>query len=191
MIDFRMHYPSLADRTMKVVVEANGRFDGDYIRILISPSRGMYSRYDKYTQNKIGAVEFISDNGIKSGINKTAQRTKEYIASTKDALHEGRFRLHRNFGTSNTHDSLTTVAEDIKKQGLRMRYPDADPDNPRYHGNRRKCANGKTASESDDSWITFMMVAEFSKPDDSAHNTGLRAAGNFIAAQSSKANYAY
>lgn len=119
----------------------------------------------------LGQLEFASDNGKKYGIIKTPERTKSYVNLAMEKLVTNRLFLHEKF-CSFCEELLPTdaIKEELKAQFLRMRYPEKDPENPRYRRGS-KFAHGKWNGQSDDLLIAALMIIQFSLEFSAMHRT--------------------
>jgi hypothetical protein len=136
IMEFREKFPELRDRTLKICTESNGRWDGESVAEVLS-SEGIF-RGDIRGRDLIGKIEFMSDNGLKEGITKTARRTVQYVLDTSNHILGGQLCFHRRVGTSNREiTDVNRIMNELKDELARFRWPDSDPDNPRYHSQQR------------------------------------------------------
>lgn len=125
-------YPELSHLKIVVTVEANARFDGDYIHRALS----RFGMFRGEGVGEIGEVEFLSDNGHKAGINKTKQRTNDYILHTNVHLESGKLRFHNKFNTASAKPGAKAILFDWNKQLKAFKWPDADQHNPRWNNSK-------------------------------------------------------
>jgi hypothetical protein len=118
-----------------VCTESNARWDGDNVQEILTKD-GKF-RGDVRGEHLIGEVEFMSDNNKRAGIVKTAKRTVQYILDTSNHMITQQVAMHKKVGTSNTRKPIQHILGELKDELARFRWPDSDPDNPRYHqGNK-------------------------------------------------------
>lgn len=160
LIGFRTHFKELGSKMCVVCTESNGRYDGDSVKSVLDGRVSIFSNLDSKSREIIGPVSFLSDNGVKAGFNKTPLRTKGYIYLADEIFKTDGLKVHNRFGTSNIDGAEPKhILEDAKAELNRFRWPDLDPDNPRYKGR----VTGKFQGESDDlaiSILSFLFFAE-------------------------------
>lgn len=159
IVKFRSEYRALRDRPIVVVVEANARFDGQNIKNHLLGSGAALRRRGP----NLGRLEFASDNGRTTGINKTAARTDEYIRHMNAALRESSIAFERRICTGNTRASIKTVLSELEQELRRFTWSDLDPDNPRFSKRRRTASGkGRSGNENDDMAVATLMLVYFS-----------------------------
>lgn len=162
VLEFRRKFPEFNKKKLVVCTESNGRYDGDLVKDVLF-DEGPVFKSDRFTNELIGEIEFLSDNGLKSGINKTRQRTMHYILHTSDHVRTDRLLIHHKVGTGNTNpaNTIEKILAELLSQLCRFKYPDADPDNSRYSTGSGKIT-AKCHGQNDDVAVTLMMLIYFS-----------------------------
>ena len=156
---FREQYPEFGKHVLQMIVETNGRYDGDNISYSLG-SNSIFGLQD-VQREKFGPMEFVSDNGQKKGIIKTFQRTQAYIFQTNSALHRKKLRIHKKVCSANPTSSISNILVEGSKELQRFRWADIDIENPRYSSGKIK-ATGKFKNKNDDMAVVILMLIYFS-----------------------------
>jgi len=152
---FRRSYRELLSVPLVVVVETNSRFDGDVLQAAIT------REVNRGGGGYLGHVSFYRDDGLKRfGVIKTMVRTKEYIVCLSELLQTRRLRFDAKLSCPQEAVTGAEIKTKAKRQLLRMQWPDADVDNPRFKSRMGK-ASGKVGGKNDDMATAIMMLAYY------------------------------
>ena len=160
VVGFRKKFTQFKNERMVVCTESNARFDGDYVHDVLCPD-GIFLG-DDVGRDLIGEVKFMSDNGKRDGITKTAKRTQHYILHTSNHLETDSLRIHKNISTGNTKETPGKILEEMTEELKRFKWPELDVHNPRYSSSSKVNISGKFNGQSDDMAIALFMLIYFS-----------------------------